>query len=147
MTKIKRDIHINAPVEKVFAYVSEPTNLPYLLTEPFALENAKASVLGGYDYEWTYKAPDSHLEGILKVIEFLTNRQIVMKSIKDIEGVVTWIFDTAGEDEEDTDLTLDLDLEVPASLLDGYDEKAVVEAMDALLKEIKSRVESEVAYA
>jgi uncharacterized protein YndB with AHSA1/START domain len=28
MAKMERTIHINAPVEKVFGYMTEPTNLP-----------------------------------------------------------------------------------------------------------------------
>lgn len=145
MTKIMRDVHIKAPVEKVFDFLADPANLPELVPDFLKIENPRASVLGGHDYDWVYKTSDTQLAGTLEVIEFLTNRQIVTKSTKDIEGVFTWNFDSPSDD--DTHLTLEIEYEAPASLLNEHDEKAIAEELDALLKNVKSEIESEVAYS
>ncbi|HEX2698180.1 MAG TPA: SRPBCC family protein [Anaerolineales bacterium] len=149
MTKITRDVHIKAPVEKVFDLIYDPNNLPEIWSSMLEIKNVKESNLGGYDYTWAYKMSGMHFEGKSQVMEFLTNRRLVMKSSKGIDGMTTWDFQRDGDEE--THLLFEMEYEVPASLLNRHVEKAVIEEneheIEAMLQNVKSKAELEVTYA
>ena len=63
MAKAVKTITINAPVEKVFGYVSEPTNLPEIW--PSLVESTDVQPLpnGGHSSRWVYKMAGMRFEG------------------------------------------------------------------------------------
>jgi uncharacterized membrane protein len=148
MTKIARDIHIKAPVEKVFDLLCDPRNLPEIWPNFIEIRDVKASTLGGYDYGWVYKMSGVRLEGASRIIEFLTNRRMVMKSVKGLESMLT--LDLQGDGEE-SHLLLEMEYEIPASLLGGRSEQIIQEENEhevaAMLENIKSKAELELAHA
>jgi len=149
MTKVMRDVQIKAPVEKVFDLLYDPKNLPELWPNMLEVKNVKDSTLGGYDYTWAYRMSDLRFDVKSQIIEFLTNRRIVMKSEKEIESLIVWDFFDDGEEE--MHLMIEMDYEIPASLLKEHAEGAIVEEnehdIEAMLENIKNTAESEIVHA
>jgi uncharacterized membrane protein len=148
MTTIVRDITIKAPVENVFAFLADPRNLTEVWPNMLAVENVQESNNGGYTYDWTYKMSGVNYTGQAETIEFLTNRQIVTKSSKGLESVHTWGFRSSGNE---TRLSLKLEYRIPTALLLRLKEPTLVQEneheVDAMLQNVKSRMELEVLYA
>ena len=146
--KIMRDVHIKAPVEKVFDLLYDPNNLPELWPNMLEVKDVKESTLGGYDYSWVYKMSDMQLEVESQVIEFLTNRRLVMKSEKEIESMIVWDFYRDGDEE--MHLIIEVDYELPASLLNDHAENIIVDEneyeIEMMLENIKTTVESELVH-
>jgi uncharacterized membrane protein len=149
MTKVMRDVQIKAPVEKVFDLLQDPKNLPELWPNMLEVKNVKDSTLGGFDYTWVYRMSEMQFDVKSQIIEFLTNRRIVMKSEKEIESTIVWDF--FGDGEEEMHLMVEMDYEVPATLLKDHAEDAIVEEnehdIETMLQNIKHTVESEIVHA
>lgn len=149
MTKVMRDVQIKAPVEKVFDLLYDPKNLPELWPNMLEVKNVKDSTLGGYDYTWVYRMSDMRFDVKSQIIEFLTNRRIVMKSEKEIESMIVWDF--FGDGEEEMHLMIEMDYETPASLLKDHAEDTIAEEnehdIETTLQNIKNTVESEIVHA
>jgi len=148
MSKISREIHIKAPVEKVFDLLYDPNNLPEIWPNLIDVNKVKESNLGGFDYGWVYKMSDLQIEGKTKVMEFLTNRRLVTKSTKGLQGTTTWDLHSDGEE---THLVFEMQYEIPPSLLKGRSEQTLIENsehdVEAMLENLKQKAEVELVHA
>ena len=77
--KVERAITINAPVEKVFAYISNPANLPEIWPSLVEVKEVTQTPDGvGSTYRWVYKMAGIHFEGISETIEYIPNERLVI---------------------------------------------------------------------
>ena len=143
MAKIKKTITINAPVEKVFDYASEPTNLPEFWPSMVEIKDVKKipGAVGG-TFHWVYKMAGMRFEGTSEVIESVVNERRVTKSSGGIPNMFTWIYQP---DQAGTKLTLEVEYTVPVPLLGKLAEAFIVKMnereADALLANLKARME------
>lgn len=148
MSTISREIHINAPVEKVFDLLYDPNNLPEIWPNLIEVNKVKESNLGGFDYGWIYQMSDLKLEGKTKVMEFLTNRRIATTSNKGLKSMTTWDFHNDGEE---THLVFEMQYEIPPSLLKGHSEEDLLKTaehdVESMLENIKTKAEAELVHA
>lgn len=63
MAKVKKTISINAPVEKVFGYFEEPTNLPEIWPSMVEVKDVQRLPNGGTSFRFVYKMLGVRLEG------------------------------------------------------------------------------------
>ena len=63
MVKAVKTITIKAPVEKVFDYLSEPTNLPEIWPSLVEIKDVQKLPSGGNRNRWVYKMAGIRLEG------------------------------------------------------------------------------------
>ncbi len=149
MVKLSREVQIKAPVKKVFDMISDPNHLPEIWPNLTDIRNVKASNLGGYDYDWAYNMLGLRFEGRTRVMEYLTNRRLVMKSTKGIDSIVTWNFH--GDGDEESNLTFEMEYEIPNSLLSRHPEQLILEnnghEIDAMLRNLKTTAELELVHA
>jgi uncharacterized membrane protein len=150
MTQIMRDILIKAKPDKVFDLLAEPNNLPEIWPNVLEVRHIKKSKNNnGYDFDWTYKMAGVRLDGKCETIEFDQYKRIILRGIKGLDSAISWKFTPSGGKE--TRLVLDIDYEIPASVLGKLSEQLIVEEneheIDAMLENVKSRVEFERAYA
>ena len=75
MVKIKKSVFIQAPVEKVFEFFSEPANLPEIW--PSVVEVRDVQRLGDEVQGWryVYKMAGMKFDGQTKVIERIENQR------------------------------------------------------------------------
>ena len=89
MARVERSITINAPVEKVFAYIADPMSEPEW--QPGAVEVKDVTLteegVGSHD-RWVYKLMGLRLEGESTTLEYIPNQRIVTQSKGGI--VSTW---------------------------------------------------------
>ncbi len=143
MAKVEKTITINAPVEKVFAFMEDPANLPAIWPSMVEVKNIKPEPAGGYNYDWIYKMGGMHIEGSSKTAEYEQNKRLVDKSSKGIESEFTWIYQPEGGG---TKLTVEVAYKVPVPVLGKLAESLIVKMnereADTLLHNLKSIMEA-----
>lgn len=143
MAKIKRTITINAPVEKVFGYMEDPTNLPEIWPSMVEVKDVRPSASGGKDFGWVYKMAGMRFEGASETIEHIANQRTVTKSTKGIESTFVWTYEP---EDSGTKLTVEVEYTVPIPLLGKLAEAFIVKQneheADVMLANLKVRMEA-----
>ena len=142
MPRINNSTHINAPVEKVFAYVTDPMNVPEWMVSMSEVTDVTGSGLGQHSH-WKYKMVGIPLHGETTVTEQVPNEREVTKSKGGITSTFTWTF---APDEGGTKLDLEIDYSIPVPVLGKLAEKLVLKRnereMGMNAQNIKERLES-----
>ncbi len=148
MSKITREVHIEAPVEKVFDLLYDPNNLPEIWPSLIEVHKVKESNIGGYDYDWICKMADLQIEGKTQMMECLTNRRIATKGTKGLQSMMAW---DLHDDGEATHLVFEMQYEIPRSLLKRRSEQALFQEnerdIEAMLENLKRKAEAELVHA
>ena len=143
MAKLTRTITINAPVEKVFAYASEPTNLPEIWPSMVEVKDVQPSPAGGFNFGWVYKMAGMRFEGASETTDFIPNQRAVTKSIKGIQSTFTWTYQFGAGG---TKLTLEVEYNIPVPLLGKLVEAFILKQneheADVMLANLKARMET-----
>jgi carbon monoxide dehydrogenase subunit G len=142
MAKIQKSITINAPPEKIWAYLEDPMNVPEWLPGMIEVRNITGSGVG-MRFEWTYKMLGIQFKGETEVTEFIQNERSVDKSKAGIES--TWVY-TYEPHEGGTKLSIDVDYKVPVPVLGKLAEKLILKTnereAELALENIKTMVEA-----
>ena len=94
---MKRSIHIEAPVEKVFDLFKDPKHVQEMTRAPFAVKDVKLTEEGvGTYYSWASKTPVVRYEGFDVYTEFIPNQRITDRSSSGIPGDWTFSFEPEG---------------------------------------------------
>jgi len=142
MPRINNSTHINAPVEKVFAYVTDPMNTPEWMVSMSEVTDVTGSGVGQHAH-WKYKMIGIPLHGESTITEQVPNERAVTKSKGGITSTFTWTF---APDEGGTKLDLEIDYSIPVPVLGKLAEKLVLKRnereMGMNAQNIKERLES-----
>ena len=142
MTKIKKHIDINAPVDKVFDYMSDPTHFLDIWPSMIDVENVEAIPEGGLRYDWTYKMAGLKFRGTSVTEETVENERTVVVNKKGIPSKFIWEYHPHNGG---TALDVEIDYEVPTPVLGKLAERAVTKIndreADTLLKNLKTVME------
>jgi uncharacterized membrane protein len=113
--------NISAPVEKVFAYASDPTSLPEWMTNLTEVTDVTGSGVGQH-YHWKFRMAGVPLRGESTVSEHVPNERWVLDSKGG--GISTWTL-TFAPTEGGTKVGLDVDYTLPVPVLGKMVEKLV----------------------
>ena len=149
MQTISRDILIKTRVDRVFDFLVDPNNLPEIWPNFIEVKNVKKSKINeGFNFSWAYKMAGMRFEGKSETVEYIPYELLVIKSNKALESTISWKFQPGGHD---THLLLKINFEIPPSLKNRMKEEIITQEneheVDAMLQNIKTRLEFEVAYA
>ena len=141
MAKVQRTITINAPVEKVFAYIADPTNELEFIPGITDIRNVKGEGVGR-TYNWTYKMMGISRSGKSETIEYKLNERYVSKSSGGIVSTWTWTFmPEAGG----TQMNLGVDFTIPVPVIGKFAERLVIRQTereaDLAMATLKDRLE------
>ncbi len=143
MTKITKDVLINAPVEKVFEYASNPVNQPEYWPSMREVKDIEERPEGGWNYKWVYKMAGIRLEGSTETTEFVENERLVTKSSGGVESTFVYTYKPEGEG---TRLTMEAEYVVPVPVLGKLAEAFILKAndreADTVLGNLKDRLEA-----
>ena len=143
MAEIKRSISINAPVEKVFAFIEDPVNFPEVWPSMMEIKDVEELPTGGRKYNWVYKMLGVRLEGTTETTEYVANQRIVSKSAGGIETTFVWELLPEGEG---TKLNVSIEYTVPVPVLGKLAEGLIVKLnereADTLMANLKDRLEA-----
>ncbi len=94
---MKRSIHIEAPVEKVFDFFKDPSNVPEAFAASYAVKDVRLTDKGvGTYYSWVSKGPGLRLEGFDVYTEFVPNQRITDRCSSSLFGDFTYSFEPEG---------------------------------------------------
>jgi len=143
MAKVEKTITINAPVEKVFDYIDQPTNLPEIWPSLMEIKDVQTLPNGGHTDRWVYKMAGMRFEGTTEGIEHVTNQRIVSKTKGGVESTQTWVFQP---EAGGTKVTFEVEYNIPIPVLGKLAEAIVVKMNnregDSILANLKTRMEA-----
>ena len=142
MRKAVKSITIKSPVEKIFDYISEPTNLPEIWPSLMEIKDVQRLPDGNINNRWVYKMAGMRFEGTSEGVEYVTNKRIVSKTKGGVESTQTWMFQSEGDE---TKVTIEMEYTIPIPLL-GKLAEAIIFKMnehegEVLLSNLKARME------
>lgn len=114
MAKIERTVTINAPVEKIFNYVNDSSNLLEIWPSLVEVKDVQWLPNGGTRLRFVYEMAGMRFEGTSEDIECVANQRIVNKTGGGIESTMTWKFQRGGGG---TEVTLEAEYTVPIPLV------------------------------
>jgi uncharacterized protein YndB with AHSA1/START domain len=143
MAKVEKTITINAPIEKVFGYVEEPTNLPEIWPSLVEAKDVQRLPNGGTSFRWVYKMAGVRFEGTSEDTDYVANQRVVSKTKGGIESTVTWTFQP---EAGGTKVTYEAEYTVPIPLLGKLAESFIVKQNEGeaelILANLKDRMEA-----
>ena len=143
MAKMHKTITINAPVEKVFGYVNQPTNLPEIWPSMVEAKDVQRLPNGGNSFRWVYKMAGMSFEGTSEDTEHIPNQRVVNMTKGGIESTMTWEFQP---EADGTRVDVEVDYTVPIPLLGKLAEALIIKQnereFDSLLANLKAKMEA-----
>ena len=141
MERVEKSISIDAPVEKVFAYLRDPMSNLEIMPNMVQVSPVAGEGVGA-EFRWVYRMAGLNLEGKSTVLEFVPDERFVTQSQGGIESTWTWDF---APENGGTRLDLAVEYTVPVPVLGRLAEALVVRQnereLDTTLANIKARVE------
>jgi uncharacterized membrane protein len=141
MAKVSRSVIINGAVDKVFAYVAEPTNLAEWIPSIMEVTDVTGSGVGQH-YRWRYKMAGVPLKGETTVIEQIPNERRVTDSKGGV--ISTWTL-TFEPHDGGTKFGIDIEYTVPVPVLGKLAEKLVLKRnereADMAMENVKEKME------
>jgi hypothetical protein len=55
VSRVEKEVKVNIPIEEVFSYLSEPSNVPEIWPSLIEIKDVQSLSNGGYRFGWTYK--------------------------------------------------------------------------------------------
>lgn len=140
MGTIRRSISIHAPVDRVFAYVADPTHLPEIWPSLVDVRNVESHA-AGKSFDWDYKLLGVRIRGHSDPVELVPNERQVTRSVKGIPNTFRWLY--ASHDGE-TEVALEVDYEspLPGRLAERLVGRANEREAETLLANLKRKLES-----
>jgi carbon monoxide dehydrogenase subunit G len=142
MATIEKSTVVAAPAEKIFAFISEPTNLPEIWPSLIDVHDITPSANGGSDFRWTYKMAGMRFEGASTVVEFAPPQRASVTTQGGISSTTTWTLEPEGDG---TRVTFHAELTVPGRLLGRLAEPLVMrensKEAEVILANLKARLE------
>ncbi len=143
MAKIVRTVLVNAPVAKVFGYLSNPANLPEIWPSMVEVKDVKPLQNGGNCFDWVYKMAGMRFEGSSEASEFVPNQRLEFRSTSGISSHFVYTFAAEGEQ---TRFHEEVEYSVPIPLLGKLAEAFIVKQneheADVFVANLKARFEA-----
>ena len=127
MAKVEKEITIVAPIEKIFSYISEPSNLPEFWPSLMEVKDVHSLPNGGYSGRWVYKMAGLRLEGTGEYTQIVPNHWIIIETKGGISSTITW---TLRSMANITRVTLTIEYKIPIPLLGRLAEAIIVKMND-----------------
>ena len=141
MAKVEKSITVNAPVEKVFAYVENPMNqLEYLPSIVEVIDMAGQGV--GAHYRWAYKMAGLRFEGESTLTEYTPSERMVVETKGGIASTWSWTFTP---EDGGTKLNLTVEYTIPVPVLGKLGEALILKQnereADMAMANLKAKLE------
>ncbi|MFC1974357.1 SRPBCC family protein [Chloroflexota bacterium] len=141
MAKVEKSITINAPLEKVFEYVADPTNLPEIWCSLIDIKDVYWTV-NGRRMRWAYKMAGMLFEGTAEDLEHTVNKRIVTNTKGGLNSTIAWTFES---ENGETKVNFTVAYKVPIPLLGKLAEIIITKINDhqgdLVMDNLKARME------
>jgi uncharacterized membrane protein len=124
MKRLEKDVSINAPIDKVFNYISDPTTAPEMMKSMLEVKDVDVKEGGvGTTFHWVYKMAGMKFSGESVCTEYVANKKLVLQSKGGIKSTWYW---TLEPKEGGTTVTLVVEYDVPVPVLGKLAEAMVL---------------------
>ncbi|MFC2006105.1 SRPBCC family protein [Chloroflexota bacterium] len=127
MATVDKEVIVNAPIEKIFSYISDPSNWPEFWPSLMKIEDVQSLPKGGYSAKYEYKMAGVRFKGTGQYTEFVPNNWIVVQTKGGIQSTITCTFRSI---EGKTRVTLTIEYKVPILLLGKLAEFVILKMND-----------------
>lgn len=142
MATITRTIEINAPVERVYGFMTDPNNLPEIWPSMVEVSDVHRNDDGTHSFDWTYKMAGIPFHGHAEASEVEKNKRVVSKNEGGIPSTFEYLYEAVGGK---TRFTMKVDYEIPGKALGKLAEPIVRKIneheADTLTQNLKVRME------
>lgn len=142
MIKLKKTIIINAPVKKIFDYVSELDNLTEIWPSLMQVKDIQQLPSGGNSFWFLYKMAGIRIEGTGN-IEYVLNQRIIIQTKGGIQSTQIW---TLQLEASGARATIEMEYNVPIPVVGKLAEAVVVDMNeregDLVMANLKVRMET-----
>ncbi len=142
MHKMKKSLEIKAPVERVYEFVTTPTNLPSVWPSMVEVSNVETRAGGWHSFDWTYKMAGLKFHGHAEPKKVETNKFVEMRNEAGIPSTLRWTYEARGASML---LTVEVEYDIPTPLLGKIAESILVKInereLDTLLHNLKTILE------
>ena len=143
MSRIDKEIMINAPLEDIFDFVIKPGNLLQIWPSLIDVKDELLLPNQGYSAVWTYKMAGVCLEGKARCTIVEMYQWFSVEIHGAIDSTMTWTFRT--RDHINTKVTITVDYRVPLSILGRLAEMIIVKInereTELVLTNLQTRLE------
>jgi uncharacterized membrane protein len=142
MAKIEKTIFVNAPVEKVFAYMADPMHQLEIWPSMQEVKNVQHFPDGGHSFDWVYKMAGLRFEGHTETTEFVENQRVVARTKSGISSTFVWTYQP---EHGGTRVNVAVDYSIPGNIL-GRLSEPIIHKMneqegETILANLKARME------
>jgi uncharacterized membrane protein len=129
MAKLERIITINAPVEKVFSYITDPNKQPEWQSAIIEVRDITGEGVG-QRFGWTYKAMGFTWKGEDEVLKHIPNQRYATRSTGGIKS--TWTYNFKAEGGR-TRVDLELEYTMPVPVLGKFAEHFAIRQAERIV--------------
>jgi uncharacterized protein YndB with AHSA1/START domain len=123
LARVEKEVIVNAPVEKVFSYISEPNNLLEFWPSLVEIKDVQSLPNGGYSARWVYKMAGMRFDGTGEYTQVIPNHWIIIETKGGVSSTITWTFRSV---QDGTRVNLTVEYRVPIPLLGKLAEAIIV---------------------
>jgi len=142
MTRIDKEILINAPVWKIYNFVIKPSNLLPIWPSLMDIKNEQQLPNGGYRANWVYKMDGLYFRGKGEVTNIVSGVWFTFQTKGSIKSKITWTFRSS---DGQTKVTFTIEYGIPFTILNWLTEVVVGKMNDQeatlLLTNLQVRME------
>lgn len=144
MERVRRDAFIEAPPARIFDWLADPEHLRQVWPSMVEVSNVRIGPDGSHSFDWVYRMAGIRFHGHADTVEVERDRLRLDRNESGIPSVFRWKYQPHGEG---TDLTLEIDYELPGAVF-GRLAAPIVRRLnereaDALVHNLKERMEVE----
>ena len=144
MARVEKTITINAPVEKVFSYTEEPTNLLESWPSMVEVKDVEQLPNGGFRMTGVYKMAGVRFDSEAECAEFVPNRRTVYKSEGGVSGTQTWTYEPHdGGTKVSVELEYAVQLPVLRKLAESFLTRINENEAQVVLANVKAKIEAQ----
>ncbi len=96
MVKFTKKIEIDAPIERVFEFLTSPENLPEIWPSLIEVSNVRRQDDGNHSFDWVYKMAGLRFHGHSDTVDVTKNEHVVLKSESGIPNTFDYTYERVG---------------------------------------------------
>lgn len=143
MERVEKSILIQAPVDTIFDYINEPTNLLKIWPGMIEVQDVQRLRNGDQRFRCVHKMVGAHIESTWEAVEYALNTRITIKTSGGIRSTVTWTFQPQNGG---TEVTFNIEYAIPAPLLRKHSRASIIrwneDEAETILANLKAEMEA-----
>jgi len=148
MTTIEKSIYIDAPVERVFEFMTNPENLPAIWPSMVEVSGVERQPSGAHSFDWVYKMAGLRFHGHADASEVEKNKTVVVRNEKGIPSTFRYRYEAKNGG---TQVTMRTEYDIPGKALSKLAEPILTKLnereADTYLQNAKETLEHSAAKA